>query len=404
MTATKKRFRISLLLQILIAIALGIGCGYIFPEWLGRIFATFNAIFSQYLGFIIPLLILGFVAPAIYEVGTKAGKMLVATALIAYIFTVGSGIFSFFIGSTFFPKMISPSHVEGEMAEANDLLPYFTIEMPPLMTVMTALILAFTLGICLAYLKGDTLKSVLGEFRDVISLTIGKCIIPLLPIYIFGIFLNMTHSGQVGSVLSAFSKIILVIFAMHILLLVTQYVIAALFVRRNPLKLLLTMLPAYFTALGTQSSAATIPVTMRQTIKMGVSEDVAGFVVPLCATIHMSGSILKIVACAIALMIMEGIPFDFPLFLGFICMLAISIVAAPGVPGGAIMASLGIMASMLGFTEQQQALMIALYIAMDSFGTACNVTGDGSIALIINKFFGNSKNPIPQEAGFADSE
>lgn len=404
MTATKKRFRISLLLQILIAIALGIGCGYIFPEWLGRIFATFNAIFSQYLGFIIPLLILGFVAPAIYEVGTKAGKMLIATALIAYIFTVGSGVFSFFIGSTFFPKMISPSHVEGEMAEANDLLPYFTIEMPPLMTVMTALILAFTLGICLAYLKGDTLKSVLGEFRDVISLTIGKCIIPLLPIYIFGIFLNMTHSGQVGSVLSAFSKIILVIFAMHILLLVTQYVIAALFVRRNPLKLLLTMLPAYFTALGTQSSAATIPVTMRQTIKMGVSEDVAGFVVPLCATIHMSGSILKIVACAIALMIMEGIPFDFPLFLGFICMLAISIVAAPGVPGGAIMASLGIMASMLGFTEQQQALMIALYIAMDSFGTACNVTGDGSIALIINKFFGNSKNPIPQEAGFADSE
>lgn len=404
MTATKKRFRISLLLQILIAIALGIGCGYIFPEWLGRIFATFNAIFSQYLGFIIPLLILGFVAPAIYEVGTKAGKMLVATALIAYIFTVGSGIFSFFIGSTFFPKMISPSHVKGEMAEANDLLPYFTIEMPPLMTVMTALILAFTLGICLAYLKGDTLKTVLGEFRDVISLTIGKCIIPLLPIYIFGIFLNMTHSGQVGSVLSAFSKIILVIFAMHILLLVTQYVIAALFVRRNPLKLLLTMLPAYFTALGTQSSAATIPVTMRQTIKMGVSEDVAGFVVPLCATIHMSGSILKIVACAIALMIMEGIPFDFPLFLGFICMLAISIVAAPGVPGGAIMASLGIMASMLGFTEQQQALMIALYIAMDSFGTACNVTGDGSIALIINKFFGNSKNPIPQEAGFADSE
>ncbi len=190
---------------------------------------------------------------------------------------------------------------------------------------------------------------------------------------------------------------------MHILLLVSQYAIAAIFVRRNPFKLLLTMLPAYFTALGTQSSAATIPVTMRQTVKMGVSEDVAGFVVPLCATIHMSGSILKIVACAIALMIMEGIPFDFPLFLGFICMLAISIVAAPGVPGGAIMASLGIMATMLGFTEQQQALMIALYIAMDSFGTACNVTGDGSIALIINKFFGNSKNPIPKEARLADS-
>lgn len=382
--------KVNLLVKILIAIALGIGCGYFFPTWLGRLFATFNAVFSQFLGFLIPLLIVGFVAPAIADIGNKAGKMLVVTALIAYIFTTMSGFMSFFVGDTFFPKLISPRHF-GSLGESSGLLPYFTIEMPPMMTVMTALVFSFLLGISLAYLKADTVKSVLNEFRDVITLAISKVIIPLLPLYIFGIFLDMTVSGQVATVLAAFAKIILVIFAMHIFLLVFQYCIAALFVRRNPFKLLWTMLPAYFTALGTQSSAATIPVTLRQAIKMGVTEDVVGFVIPLCATIHMSGSAMKIVACAVALMIMEGMPYDVGMFAGFICMIGISIIAAPGVPGGAIMASLGILASMLGFSEANQALMIALYIAMDSFGTACNVTGDGSIALIIDRLFPSSK-------------
>ncbi len=202
-------------------------------------------------------------------------------------------------------------------------------------------------------------------------------------------------AGEVGGIIAAFLKIIVIIFALAAVLLIIQYCIAALFVKRNPFKLLYTMLPAYFTALGTQSSAATIPVTLRQTVKMGVSEDIAGFVIPLCATIHMSGSTLKIVACALALMMMHGMPYDFSMFAGFIAMLGITIIAAPGVPGGAIMASLGLLASILGFTEKDQALMIALYIAMDSFGTACNVTGDGFIALIIDKYFGKRS---PEEA------
>lgn len=384
----KKKIEINLLVKILIAIALGIGCGQFFPVWAGRVFATFNAIFSQFLGFLIPLLILGFVAPAIADVGKKAGKILVITALIAYIFTSMSGFYSYLVGSSLFPGIISPGSMTDKMSGAADLQPYFTIEMPPLMTVMTALVLSFLLGICMAYLSAGTLKKICDEFRDCISLTIGKVIIPLLPIYIFGIFLNMTVVGQVATVLGAFASIIGIIFAMHVLLLIFQYCIAACFSRTNPFKNLLTMMPAYFTALGTQSSAATIPVTLRQAVKMGVSEDIAGFVVPLCATIHMSGSAMKIVACALAIMIMNGHPCDAAMFSGFILMLGISIVAAPGVPGGAIMASLGLLASILGFTETEQALMIALYITMDSFGTACNVTGDGSIALIIDHFFG----------------
>lgn len=391
-----KKIKINLLVKILLAILLGIGCGQFFPTWAGRIFATYNAIFSQFLGFMIPLIILGFVAPAIADVGKKAGKVLIATALLAYIFTTLSGFYSYFVGQSFFPGIVKPRQLHDGINQAHDLLPYFNIEIPPLMTVMTALVFAFLSGITIAILNAQALRRITCEFRDCIALTIHKVVIPLLPLYIFGIFLNMTVAGEVATVLGAFAGIIGIIFALHVILLLVQYCVAACFVRKNPVRLLLKMLPAYFTALGTQSSAATIPVTLRQTIKIGVSEDIAGFVVPLCATIHMSGSALKIVACALAIMIMEGMPYDTALFSGFICMLGISIIAAPGVPGGSIMASLGLLASILNFNETQQALMIALYITMDSFGTACNVTGDGSIALIIDHFFGK-KSLIPEE-------
>ena len=383
-----KSIRIGLLGRIIIAIALGILFGNFLPEAVIRIFMTFNGIFSEFLGFIIPLIIIGLVTPAIADIGSQAGRMLVVTTLIAYVATLISGFLSYFTGMTFFPSMITPGASMDHIAQAHDAVPFFTVNIPPAMDVMTSLVMSFTLGIGLAYLNRDTLKSAFNDFKEIIVKTIQTVILPLLPIYIFGIFLNMTHSGQVMGILSVFIKIIGVIFALHIFVLIFQYVVASLFAHVNPFKALLRMLPAYFTALGTQSSAATIPVTLRQSIKNGVSEDIAGFVIPLCATIHLSGSTLKIVACAMALMMMQGMPFDFPMMAGFICMLGITMVAAPGVPGGAIMACLGILQSMLGFGESEQALMIALYIAMDSFGTACNVTGDGAIALIINKFYG----------------
>lgn len=389
-----KKFRPGLLLQILIAIGLGIALGHVMPLWGARIFMTFNSLFSQFLGFLVPLIIVGFVTPAIAEIGNKAGKVLLLTAAIAYTATVCSGLLSFFVADMTFPALITPGVLTSSLEDGTDAEPYFTVSVPPLFGVMTALVLAFMTGIGIAYSKGTTLQKAASEFRDIVAATIRTSIIPLLPLYIFGIFMNMTMSGQVASVMAAFLKIIGIIFLMAAVILILQYCIAALFVKRNPFKLLFTMLPAYFTALGTQSSAATIPVTLRQAIKMGVSEEIAGFVIPLCATIHMSGSTLKIVMCALALMIMQALPYSLPMFAGFIAMLAISIIAAPGIPGGAIMASLGLLASMLGFSEQDQALMIALYIAMDSFGTACNVTGDGFIALIVDKFFGHH-NPTP---------
>ncbi|MBO5268182.1 MAG: dicarboxylate/amino acid:cation symporter [Muribaculaceae bacterium] len=395
-----KRFNPGLLPRIIIAIAAGIGAGYVFPVWLTRFFVTFNAVFSQFLGFLIPLLIVGFVAPAIADIGRKAGKMLVVTALIAYVMTFCTGMLSYFTSAVTFPGLLGDTYIDPVKTAVVDVpMPFFTVEIPPMFSVMTALVLAFVLGLGVSRLAGIALKSVLDDFRGVIQWTITRIIIPCLPIYIFGIFLGMTVSGQVGPVLVTFSKIIIVIFVMHVAVLVLQYMVAALFSGFNPFKSLWTMMPAYFTALGTQSSAATIPVTLRQTVAMGVDKDVAGFVVPLCATIHMSGSTLKIVACALALMITHHMPYDAGMFAGFISMLAITIIAAPGVPGGAIMASLGLLSSMLGFSEADNALMIALYIAMDSFGTACNITGDGAIAQIVGRIF--SSRPAQANYGTA---
>lgn len=382
-----KKLKIGLLPKILISIALGIGAGLVVPEWIARIFVTFNGIFSQFLGFVIPLIIVALVATAIADIGNKAGKMLLVTVGIAYGSTVFAGLVSYFTGASLFPSMIeSGAGMEG-VNEAQALAPYFSVNIPPLMGVMTALVLAFTVGLGLASTQHKTLMEATHGFEEIMVKTIKAAIIPLLPLYIFGIFLDMAYVGKVFSILGVFIKIIGVIFVIHIGILLLQFMIAGAVTKKNPFRLLWNMLPAYFTALGTQSSAATIPVTLEQTRKNGVSEDVAGFTVPLCATIHMAGSTLKIVACALALMIMMGMPYDLGMFAGFICMLGITMVAAPGVPGGAIMASLGLLSSMLGFSAEAQALMIALYIAMDSFGTACNVTGDGAIALIVDRIF-----------------
>ena len=375
-----------LLPKVLIAIALGVICSFFFPAWLVRCFITFNGIFSNFLGLFIPIIILGLIAPGIFELGKGAGRLLLITAGIAYLSTILSGLFSYGTCRLTYPALLGDAAVSlGSIdMEANDLKPFFTVEMPPLMSVTTALVLAFVIGLSLIAIHGVTFRNLMLELRELVFLVIKKVIIPVLPLFIFGIFLEMGAEGNVGPVLGMFLKIIIVIFLMHVIVLVLQFCIAGAISGKNPFKALWTMLPAYVTALGTQSSAATIPVTRAQAIKNGVNPDVADFVIPLCATIHMSCSILKIVACAYAISLSMGLDVSFGTYLGFILMLGVTMIAAPGVPGGAIMAALGLLASMLGFDANMQGLMIALYIAMDSFGTAGNVTGDGAIALIIN--------------------
>ena len=385
-----KNIRVPLLGKIIIAIILGIVAGNLFNEPLVRAFLTFNGIFSQFLGFMIPLIIIGLVTPAIADIGHGAGKLLLATVGIAFADTILSGLLAYGTGSALFPSMIAnTAHVS--IAKPDELKPFFELKIPAMLDVMSALVFSFIAGLGIAYQGSRTMKNVFSEFKDIISGVIAKVIIPLLPLYIFGIFLNMTFSGEAYRILLVFAQIILVILVLHVLILVYEFLIAGGLSHKNPLRLLVNMLPAYFTALGTSSSAATIPVTLKQTLKNGVTDGIAGFTIPLCATIHLSGSMMKLTCCALTICLLNGMPHELPLFLNFIFVLAICMVAAPGVPGGAVMAALGPLASVLGFNADMQALMIALYIAMDSFGTACNVTGDGAIAVVVDRIFKGKK-------------
>ena len=374
-----------LLPRVVIAIVLGILLGLVVNEPIVRAVLTFNGLFSQFLGFLVPLIIVGLITSAIGEIGNQAGKLLLLTVVIAFGDTVLSGLLTYTTGMLCFPSLIGHAIEAGVSEQANPLVPYFKIQIPPILDVMTALVFSFSLGICIAYGKLPTLRSMALEFKEVIHRIISGLLVPLLPLYIFGIFLNITYAGYVWQAMSVFVNIILIILVLHIFILLYEFVAAGLIVHRNPFRLLWTMLPAYATALGSSSSAATIPVTLKQSQKNGVSEETAGFVVPLCATIHMSGSMMKITACALVISMLEGMPTDFGLFLQFILMLSVVMIAAPGVPGGAIMAALAPLANVLGFNGEQQALMITIYIAMDAFGTACNVTGDGAIALVVDK-------------------
>lgn len=382
--------KLGLLPKLIIAILLGIGIGSIHNELIVAILATFNGIFGNFLGFAIPLIIIGFVAPGIGDLGNSAGKILAITTGIAYGSTLLAGSLAFFTDSLIFPKIlhVGALAIDGTNPEEALVASLFKVDMPPIMGVMTALLIAFTLGLGIAGTKGDTIKNFMNEFQGIVEKLISNLIIPLLPIHIMGIFANMTYAGQVAEIMSVFSKVFLIIIVLHIVTILLQYTLAGTLAGGNPITLVKNMIPAYFTAIGTQSSAATIPVTLEQSKKNGVNHGVAEFVVPLCATIHLSGSTITLVSCAMAVMMLNGMTVTFQTMFPFIMMLGVTMVAAPGVPGGAVMAALGILESMLGFSPTQISLMIALYLAQDSFGTACNVTGDGAIAIMVNKISG----------------
>ncbi|USG66810.1 dicarboxylate/amino acid:cation symporter [Brevibacillus ruminantium] len=379
--------KLGLLPKVLIAIILGILIGSVSPEPVIQAFATYSGLFGNFLGFAIPLIIIGFIAPGIGELGKGAGKLLGLTTAVAYGSTIIAGTISYMVSAGLFPQLLEVGGLTKSFANPEDALiqPFFTVDMPPVMGVMTALLLAFTLGLGASVVKGDSLQRVMVDLREIVEKMISSIIIPLLPFHILSVFANLTFGGQVKTILAVFAKVFVIIIVMHLAYLVIQYLVAGQLGRKNPFVLLKNMLPAYFTAIGTQSSAATIPVTLRQTKQNKVTDKIADFVIPLCATIHLSGSTITLVACSMAVMMLNGMSTSFATMFPFILMLGITMVAAPGVPGGAVMAALGLLESMLGFSTTLTSLMIALYIAQDSFGTACNVTGDGAIAVITDR-------------------
>ncbi|MGM8215370.1 dicarboxylate/amino acid:cation symporter [Bacillaceae bacterium W0354] len=374
-----------LILKLIAGIIVGIVVGLMGFEWLTRLFLTFRDILGEFIGFMIPLIILFFIASGVSKLGKESGRLVGLTVGTAYTSTILAGTLAFFVAITLMPLIAS----EGSVPESETgLKAFLEFEIDPIMGVVTALVFAFTFGIAMAKLKTELLINVFEEGKNIVEMVISKVIIPILPFYIAGIFAGMAAEGVVFDTLKVFGIVLVVAIVVHWVWITVLYTVAGSVVKKNPFALIKNMLPAYFTGIGTMSSAATIPVTLKQTKENGVKDNVADFAVPLSATIHLSGSTITIVSCSIAVMtLMDGLTVpNFFVMLPVIAMLGIIMIAAPGVPGGAIMAATGILGSMLGFGEAAIGLMIALYMAQDSFGTAANVTGDGAIALMVDKY------------------
>ncbi|WP_283674851.1 dicarboxylate/amino acid:cation symporter [Butyricicoccus sp. Marseille-Q5471] len=349
-----------------------------------RLLTTFSSLFSSFLSFMIPLIIVSFITVGLAELGKKANRLFGITLLLAYGTTVISGFVAFFIGKAALPMLIQP--ISGHVLEANAFEPFFSIEIPPLFGVMTALILAFTLGIGMANIKGSSLLGVCRDLQKIVTGVLSRIIIPLIPVHIACLFCSIAAEGRIFATVKMFASLYVIILALQLLYILSQFALASAVCRKNHFKSMKNVAPAYFTALGTQSSASTIPVALGCAYNNDVEEDVADFCIPLCATINLNGDTICLVLGAMGIMIASGLTPSFSMFAPYIMMLGVTMVAAPGVPGGGVMAALGLISSMLGFTPAMQQLIIALHFSQDSFGTATNVTGDQAIALMVNQF------------------
>lgn len=384
-------FKLGLVPRLIIAIGLGIAGGQVLGPNLIRIFVTFSSIFSAFLGFIIPIMIVALITKGIADLSENAGKLLLVTVAVAYGSTLLAGSLAYGSASVFFPSFITADLVEKITAAGDGLEPFFSIPLAPMLDVMAAIVFAFIMGIGVSWLrgqgKGETLYEVFSDFQDIIIKVLNLVVIPLLPLFIAGNFANMSYSGSVFAVLSIFWKVFLVVIVLHLLYVSLMFLVFGLYAGKNPFVLIKNQVPGYMTAVGTQSSAATIPVNVSCALKNGVSEDIANFVVPLCATIHLAGSMITITSCSTAVLLMYDMPHGFGMMAGFIAMLGVAMVAAPGAPGGAIMSALPFLPMVGIVSDAMQQLMITLYLTQDSFGTAANVSGDNAIAVFIDKVY-----------------
>uniref|UniRef100_UPI0040562C20 dicarboxylate/amino acid:cation symporter n=1 Tax=Alistipes sp. TaxID=1872444 RepID=UPI0040562C20 len=383
-----KSVKLGLFPKVVIAIALGAVLGLFLPEVFIRIFKTFNVLFAQLLKFSVPLLVLGLVTPAIANLGKGAGKMLIFVIAVSYISTVGGALFSYGCATSFFPHILDVGELSAEALSEREFVPYFTLKIPPLCDMMTAIVLSFVIGMCCVFTKANSVKVWFEEFGEIVKYFIEKAIIPLLPIYIFTMICEMSAKGVIDIVLGTGVKVIGTGVVLSILYLITQYVIAGIIARKNPFRCLYNILPAYLTGFSICSSAAVIPVTTKCALKMGVREDVANFVIPLCSNTHMCGSTIKLVTTTTAVAYMFGVDIPLALFINFALMQAIAAVSSPGVMGGVLMASVGLLETILGFSPEMTALLMAIYLALDGYGPACNVSGDAAIAVVMDRLFG----------------
>lgn len=387
-----KTLKLGLVGRLIISILAGIGIGLFLPLPIVQFLITASSIFSTFLKFVIPFIILAFVIDGIADLKSGASKLLGLTTLIAYLSTISAGLITYLISTNLFKYFINPSTQATDIASANMVSPFFKIPITPVMDVTAAIIIAFIMGLGISKLrhqgKGDALYNLSKEFTAIIQDVLKYTIIPLLPLYIAGTFANITYSGQIVSVLKVFWKVLLIVILMHWGIMFLQFLLAGIASKKNPITLIKNQMPAYITAIGTQSSVATLPVNLEVAKKNGISKQIREFVVPLCATIHLSGSITSILSFSVAVLMMNGMDYSLGIMFPYILMLGVTMVAAPGAPGGAVMAALPLFA-MVGISPDGAlaSLIIALHITQDGFGTAANISGDNAIACIMDRIY-----------------
>ena len=390
------KFKTGIVGRLAVAIVIGVAVGYFAPGFIVRILNSFGGTFGQFIRFFVPFIVIGLVTPAIAETGKGAGKLLLATMGIAYASTLFAGGFAYGVSEFIFPRVLEKS-LTGAIG-AKEFPAFFVFEIQPVMDITTALVMSFVLGLSMVATDMPYMRNVFDEMRDAVSLTIKSVVLPLLPVYILTVMADLTASGKLAIIGGGCLRIMLVAIAVTLSILVMQYIAAGLIARRNPFRLLWNMLPAYLTGLGCCSSAATLPVTLRQTRSNKVSRKVADLVIPLCSNVHLAGSMANMVVYTAGFIVLAGGAISFWQYAQFMFLLSIIAVASPGIPGGVVLASGSIAESVLGFSPERYALVIATYMALDGMGTACNLTGDGAIAVVVDRFFGKRRRKNVKKA------
>lgn len=394
-----KKSDFGLILRLALGIAVGIALGLLARSYLDageasmekanfimQVVGSVKHICGQFIFFAVPLVIIGFIAPSITRLGQNASKMLISALIIAYLSSIGAAFFAIVTGYAVIPMLNIPTNVEGLAALPETL---FVLNIPPHMPVITALVTAIILGVTTLWTKAATMEKLLGEFENIMVAVVSRFIIPILPVFIAGTFAQLAYEGSLTTQFPVFLKVILIALCGHFVWLGVLYVIAGVISRRNPFEVIRHYVPAYLTAVGTMSSAATLPVSLECARKSKVlTRDTVDFIIPVGATIHLCGSVLtETLFCMTIYYLLTGVMLPFGTLALFAMLLGVFAIGAPGVPGGTVMASLGIVISVLGFQDQGVALLLAIFALQDSFGTACNVTGDGAIALMVDGMF-----------------
>ena len=380
-----KKIFSSLPVKLLIGIVIGIIFGQIFPENVMSVVVPLKNILGQVINFVVPLIVIGFIAPSITKLGNNASRMLGVALMVAYTSSVLAALLSMGAGYAIIPNLPVVSEIEGLKELPEDV---FGLTIPQIMNVMSALAFSILIGLAAIWTKAKTIITILDEFQNIVLAIVSKIIIPILPVFIAFTFTCLSYDGTITKQLPVFVSAVVIVMIGHYIWLTVLYVVAGVYSGKNPIEVVKHYGPAYITAVGTMSSAATLAVALRCARKSKVlREDMVDFGVPLFANIHLCGSVLtEVFFCMIVSKVLYGTLPDIQTLVLFCVLLAIFAIGAPGVPGGTVMASLGLITGVLGFGDDGTALMLAIFALQDSFGTACNVTGDGAMTLFLTGY------------------